>query len=207
MAQGSFKQPDQSAQPDLPVVYLVGARASGKTTTGRVLAKMAECPFVDTDALIREMSGGQEVAEIVAAEGWSGFRSRESLALMEARRQVIARHGSPGQKLAGVIATGGGMVLAEKNRDFMRYSGHVVWLAPPVESLVSRLLADPLEAQRPSLTGAGLAEETRHVLAEREPLYREAAHQIIAGNEACEASGQICKKILEAVLGSSIRSN
>lgn len=193
MAQGS------SRMADLPVIYLVGARASGKTTAGKLLAQMATCPFVDTDALVRELSGGREVAQIVASEGWPGFRQRESQALVEARDRIAAMPHGDGQKLAGVIATGGGMVLAAKNRDFMRASGKVVWLAPPVETLVSRLLADPLEAQRPSLTGRDLEDETRHILAEREPFYRECAWQIISGEEAIAGAGLICQSILAQI--------
>lgn len=179
-------------------IYLVGARASGKTTTGKKLAQILSCPFVDTDELIRQQSG-QEIAQIVAAEGWPGFRRRESQALVAARQVLDKRPPDTSGKVYGVIATGGGMVLAKTNRDFMRATGHVVWLAPPVEILVGRLLADPLESQRPSLTGGDLAGETRQVLAGREALYRGSAHLVIAGAEAVAPAEQICSKILQAI--------
>ena len=94
-------------------IYLVGARAAGKTTFGGALARQLGCNYVDTDIHLRETTG-ETVADIVAREGWDGFRKRESAVL----RAVTA----PGT----VIATGGGMVLAEENRRFMRENGYAI---------------------------------------------------------------------------------
>ena len=121
-------------------IYLVGARAAGKTTFGGALARQLGCNYVDTDIHLRETTG-ETVADIVAREGWDGFRKRESAVL----RAVTA----PGT----VIATGGGMVLAEENRRFMRENGIVLYLSAPAEVLASRLQANPNAAQRPTLTG------------------------------------------------------
>ena len=143
-------------------IYLVGARAAGKTTFGGALARQLGCNYVDTDIHLRETTG-----ETVADEGWDGFRKRESAVL----RAVTA----PGT----VIATGGGMVLAEENRRFMRKNGIVLYLSAPAEVLASRLQANPNAAQRPTLTGKSIAEEVAEVLAAREPLYRETATHIL----------------------------
>ena len=97
-------------------IYLVGARAAGKTTFGGALARQLGCNYVDTDIHLRETTG-ETVADIVAREGWDGFRKRESAVL----RAVT----TPGT----VIATGGGMVLAEENRRFMREHGIVLYLS------------------------------------------------------------------------------
>ena len=142
-------------------IYLVGARAAGKTTFGGALARQLGCNYVDTDIHLRETTG-ETVADIVAREGWDGFRKRESAVL----RAVTA----PGT----VIATGVGMVLAEENRRFMRENGIVLYLSAPAEVLASRLQANPNAAQRPTL-----AEEVAEVLAAREPLYRETATHIL----------------------------
>ena len=147
-------------------IYLVGARAAGKTTFGGALARQLGCNYVDTDIHLRETTG-ETVADIVAREGWDGFRKRESAVL----RAVTA----PGT----VIATGGGMVLAEENRRFMRENGIVLYLSAPAEVLASRLQANPNAAQRPTLTGKSIAEEVAEVLAAREPLYRETATHIL----------------------------
>lgn len=147
-------------------IYLVGARAAGKTTFGGALARRLGCGYVDTDIHLRETTG-ETVADIVAREGWEGFRERESAVL----REVTA----PGT----VIATGGGMVLAEENRRFMRENGIVLYLSAPAEVLAARLQANPNAAQRPTLTGKSISEEMAEVLAAREPLYRDAATHIL----------------------------
>lgn len=68
------------------------------------------------------------------------------------------------------------MVLAEANRRYMREHGRVFFLSAPAEVLAARLRRNPLEAQRPSLTGKSLDAEVREVLEARLPLYRDAAH-------------------------------
>ena len=52
----------------------------------------------------------------------------------------------------------------------------VFFLSAPVEVRAARLRRNPLEAQRPSLTGKSLDDEVREVLEARLPLYRDAAH-------------------------------
>lgn len=156
-----------------PTIFLVGARAAGKTTVGLRLARELDMDFVDTDIHIGELHR-ITVAEIVAREGWDGFRRKESAAL----RQVAL----PGR----IVSTGGGMVLAEPNRDFMRAKGLVFYLAAPAEVLGARLAADPNAAQRPSLTGRSMVEEVAQILTEREELYRSTAHHIVNAADTFE---------------------
>jgi len=149
-------------------IFLVGARASGKTSVGLRLAEALAYDFTDTDAWLKEKEG-RTVAEIVARCGWAGFRELESAALREA-----------GRGPRRVVATGGGMVLAAANRAFMREAGLVFYLAAPAEVLAARLAAAPEREQRPSLFGRPAEEEAALVLAEREKFYLETAHQVVA---------------------------
>lgn len=177
------------------LIYLTGPRACGKTSLGQELAAALGLPFVDTDQRLRERSG-EEVADIVTREGWEGFRRRESAILRDVAAELeAASAGEPATDGAapvwsGVVATGGGMVLAEENRRFMRETGRVFFLAAPVAELVRRLTSDPLEAQRPSLTGGSLTEEVAGVLAQRLPLYEEAHHRLDAALPLQEVCAQ-----------------
>lgn len=155
-------------------IFLVGPRASGKTTLGRALAEALEYRFVDTDRLVLE-STGMTVAEIVEREGWDGFRRRESEALRAAAGP------------ATVVATGGGMVLSEANRAFMRANGKVFYLSVPVALLAARLEADPNAGQRPTLTGRTIVDEVSEVLASREAFYREVADHVLDASLAFDA--------------------
>lgn len=147
-------------------IFLVGARAAGKTTMGKMLANKLSFSFIDTDCHLLETTQ-KTVAEIVEKEGWEGFRARES--------QILIDTTKPNR----VIATGGGMVLADHNRKFMRQNGTVIFLSATAATLAARLMKDPNVAQRPSLTGLSIVDEMEKVLAERLPLYHDAAHHIV----------------------------
>jgi shikimate kinase len=146
-------------------LVLIGGRACGKTSVGQALARALQRPFVDLDEVL-VAEAGRSVAEIVAAEGWPGFRRRE--------KEVVARFGSrPGQ----VLAPGGGVVLDPENVALLREHGLVIWLYAKPATLRQRLRQDQGSGDfRPSLTGADPGAEMERVLAEREPLYRAAAH-------------------------------
>lgn len=147
-------------------IFLVGARAAGKTTMGKLLAEKLGFSFVDTDVYLLE-STQKTVAEIVEKEGWDGFRTRES--------QVLREVTEP-QK---VVATGGGMVLADHNREFMKCNGTVLFLSAPASVLAARLMLDPNVAQRPSLTGLSIVDEMETILNARQALYLDASHHVL----------------------------
>ncbi len=156
----------KDAQAMTQTIFMVGARGAGKTTIGNALAQALGYRFIDTDSFMQQTSL-LTVAEIVAREGWSGFRRRESLAL-----QMVT---SP----ETVVATGGGAVLSADNRAFMRRHGLVIYLRASADILAERLAEEPEDAQRPSLTGKPIVEEMQDVLAVRETMYQDVAHYVI----------------------------
>lgn len=160
-------------------IFLIGPRGCGKTTVGHELARLCGSPCIDTDSWLQSHAG-KSIAEIVEEEGWESFRARETAAL-----EAVAA--SP-----DVIATGGGIILAPYNRQFMRDKGMVIYLNAPVPVLVERLEAFPQEGQRPTLTGKPISEEVSEVLAERDALYREAAHHVV---DASRSPAEVAKNI------------
>ncbi len=166
-------------------LILVGLRGSGKSTVGRAVATAASCPFVDLDATLVEQTK-QSIAEIFSTSGEPAFRQIEAEVLVKVLEQNRTQ----------VIATGGGVVLAETNRRIMKSSGFVVWLQAPAELLWQRIQADPATAlNRPALTAhTGLA-EVQALLAARIPLYADVAHFTVDATESPEA---LAKRILKA---------
>jgi shikimate kinase len=140
-------------------IYLLGMRGSGKTTVGAALAAALGCSCLDTDALVVE-AAGKTIEAIVADAGWDEFRRLETEALARAAEL-------PGK----VVATGGGIVLSQANRDLMYRTGVSFYLAADAALLIGRLLRDTNAAQRPALTPLDLHDEVAAVMAEREPLY------------------------------------
>ena len=148
-------------------LFLIGARGTGKSTVGRVLAARLGWAFVDADEHL-EAAAGRTIAEIFHAEGEAGFRDREAATLTEL-----------GGRTEHVIATGGGVVLRQGNRERLR-SGIVIWLQASPEAAFARMQSDPTTAsRRPNLTAAGGLDELRTLMAAREPLYREVADFIL----------------------------
>ena len=149
--------------PDINL-YLVGYRCTGKTGIGRLLACRLRRPFVDCDRALA-VAAGRSVRDIVADEGWSGFRLREKRTLHEISR----RNGV-------VVATGGGAVLHPVNVTRMRSSGIVVWLTATPATIRRRMLLDHHSADlRPALTDAAAADEIESVLESRFSAYCTAA--------------------------------
>ncbi len=118
--------------------FLYGPPGSGKTTLGQLLARRLELSFIDLDARIVE-AAGRPIPAIFAAEGEPGFRARES----ECLRQVVAEG-------SGVVALGGGALLAALNRTMAEEAGVVICLDAPLELLETRLARAP--GTRPLVT-------------------------------------------------------
>jgi shikimate kinase len=150
-------------------IVLVGYRGSGKTTIGRHLARDLGWGLIDTDELIVHQAG-KSISELFQKDGEVRFRDLEQEVLAD----TLSRPNC-------VIATGGGIVMRDANRLAIRQSGHlVVYLAGSPEGLYSRIQSDASSAgSRPSLTALIGLDEVKHMLALRDPLYREIAGMVI----------------------------
>ena len=161
---------------------MVGLMGSGKTSVGKVLARLLQKSFFDSDHEI-ERATGVRIREIFEIEGESGFRARE--------RKMIA---DLVQRDNILLATGGGAVLAPENRDQLKAHGTVVYLRAPVKALLRRTQRD---RNRPLLQVDDPAAKLRELYDQRDPLYREAAHLIVdTGNQSVRAlAEQIIKQL------------
>lgn len=159
----------------MPVVYLVGARGSGKTSAGQALAERLGFDFADLDAHLIQ-SSGLSIAEIVAKEGWPGFRKRESECLKEVTSLFENKKGI-------IIATGGGIILDCENRLYLKKHGLVLWLKASPKILHMRLSASLEPDLRPSLTGKNQLIEIEEIVQQREKFYRECAHHTLDGEK------------------------
>jgi shikimate kinase len=148
----------------LHTLVLVGLPGSGKSTVGRQLARRLRIPFTDSDHVIKQRIGCS-IREYFQREGEASFRDLEQQVLAEivAGRQCV-------------LATGGGAVLREANRQKLREAGPVVYLHATAGELWRRLRRD---AQRPLLQVPDPQDKLRQLFAERDPLYRETADFVV----------------------------
>ena len=140
---------------------------AGKTTIGRVLAKVLKKQFVDLDSEI-ERRCGADIPWIFDVEGETGFRDREAAVLAD------LCNGSD-----MVVATGGGAVLRPENRKLLQASGYVIYLQVSAQELYERTRTD---TNRPLLQVANRREVIDRLLSERDHLYREVADLSYTGN-------------------------
>ncbi|EHR70025.1 shikimate kinase [Burkholderiales bacterium JOSHI_001] len=146
------------------LISLVGMPGSGKSTVGRHLARALGWRFIDSDTEIERHIGGS-IRAFFEQQGENAFRDLEQATLAELARSDAA-----------VLATGGGSVLREANRQALRAGGKVVYLRSSPEELFRRLRHD---RQRPLLQVADPQRRLRELFQQRDPLYRDAADFII----------------------------
>ena len=159
----------QLTEPSHKPIFLVGMMGAGKTTLGRQLARHLKRDFFDLDHEL-EARCGVPVATIFDIEGEAGFRRRETLELDSCSRQ------------AGIVlATGGGAILAEENRQMLEQRGTVVYLRATAAELFRRLERDKT---RPLLQTADPQQRIIELVEQREPLYEQSADIIFETGSA-----------------------
>jgi shikimate kinase len=163
------------------VVVLVGPPGAGKTTVGRVLARRLDVQFTDVDALIVKRAG-KSISDMFLQDGEDAFRALE--------RQVVA------EALVdtdGVLALGGGSVLAAQTRERLR--GHrVVHLKVGVTDGLRRT---GMSTARPLLAGVNPRATFKALLEARAPLYREVASVEVDTDR--RSANQVVRAVLEAI--------
>jgi len=141
-------------------IILIGPMGSGKSTIGNIIARRLHREFEDSDHFIEERTG-VDIARIFDVEGEQGFRDRESNALKE----LLGENGR-------VIATGGGSILREENRQLLKQKGYIIFLDTSVNQQMHRLRRDK---KRPLLQTDNPRERLESLLAERRPIYLDLA--------------------------------
>ena len=116
-------------------IYLIGMMGTGKSTVGELLTKKLDYPFVDLDKNI-EKYAGKSITKIFENDGEENFRILESEQLRFYSNSVIA--------------CGGGIIMREENRTFMKENGKAILLTASPSKLSKRLIQSD---SRPLLAG------------------------------------------------------
>jgi len=166
-------------------IVLVGFMGTGKSTVARLLAGRLGVERIDLDEEI-ERDAGRAIADIFDTMGEAHFRDLESAVL--------------GRLLASdrpfVLATGGGAVLREANREAMLRSGFVAALTAAPERIIERVSGD---ASRPLLRG-DVEARVKRLMEERKTAY-DFAHVKIDTTDLTpdEVADRILAAVKEAV--------
>jgi shikimate kinase len=162
-------------------VVLVGPPGAGKTTVGRALARRMGLAFIDVDAVIVERAG-KPIADMFTEDGEDAFRALERAVVAEALASTD-----------GVLALGGGSVLAAVTRERLR--GHrVVHLTVGLADGIRRT---GMSGARPLLAGVNPRATFKALLDARAPLYREVATFEV--DTSRRSAGQVVRAVLTAI--------
>ncbi len=161
-----------------PVLVLVGPMGAGKTTVGKLVAEALGVPFQDTDTII-EARARKPIPDIFVDDGEEHFRALERIAVADALAGFD-----------GVLALGGGAILAEETRERL-HSHTVVFLSVELADAADRVglgVGRPLLAVNPRAT-------MRYLLDQRRPLYERVATLTV------KTDGITPEEVAAAVLG------
>lgn len=164
-------------------IVLVGMMGSGKTAVGTALARHLAVPFLDSDAEI-ESAANLSIAEIFQRDGEEFFRQKET--------QVITRLL---EERRGVMSTGGGAYLAERNRAIIAEKGVAVWLRADVDLLWQRVRH---KTTRPLLRTPNPKATLANLCAVRDPSYAAADLAVDARSEY--SIDKMTGKVIEVLL-------
>jgi len=140
-------------------IALIGFMGTGKTSVGHLVARRLHFEFLDTDHLI-ERRAGMTISEIFARQGEARFR--------EIEREVVD---ALVERERCVIATGGGVGATPELLDSLKRHALVVCLWASPERIWQRVSR---QAHRPLLHVPDPQQRIRELLAQRQPVYRQA---------------------------------
>lgn len=132
----------------------------GKTTIGLKLAEKLHKSFIDSDREIENKTGAN-IPLIFEVEGEAGFRKREADMIDELTQQHDI-----------VLATGGGAIISESNRQRLKERGYVIYLQAPLDQLLARTAKDK---NRPLLQNPNPDKVLADLMEKREPFYQDVA--------------------------------
>lgn len=164
-------------------VILTGFMGTGKSSVGKLLARLLGFRYVDLDCRIVEKEGAS-INDIFRLKGEPYFRSVET----EAARETAGESGL-------VISTGGGAVLAPENRRIFREQGVIVNLIASAEEICSRLKGCD---DRPLLKDDSSLQKVEAMLQAREACYADADIRIdTTGKKVEDVAQEIARKLKE----------
>ncbi|MCC6347548.1 MAG: shikimate kinase [Nitrospirales bacterium] len=162
-------------------IVLTGFMGTGKSEVGRLVAQKLHRLFLDVDSEI-EKEQGMSIPEIFRLHGEEGFRDREAAAIRRAA-----------ERCGVVIATGGGAVIRQENRDALRKSGVIVCLTATPETILKRTGGSQ---ERPLLRVEDPLLRIRELLESRRPYYGSADITVVTDGRAPR---EVAEEIIKAV--------
>lgn len=170
-------------------IILIGNRATGKTTVGRLLALKMNIQFIDSDKnmekyIQKKFNKKLTVREIYLTCGSEYFEKLESISLINLNKDL--------KNNRFILSCGGKTPLIAQNRKILKKMGIIIFLNTAKNILLKRILKDGIPATFPYQDDP--QKSLKELLLKRLPVYQKLADHTIKINS--ESPGQIVKKIL-----------
>ena len=159
-------------------LVLVGMMGVGKTTLGKIVSKMTDLKFIDTDANI-EKNCLMKISEIFKKKGEKFFRLEEKKEISKLLKESNS-----------VIALGGGAFIDKTIRDNILKNAISIWLDTNLKDLNKRT---KWNNKRPLLNKENNQKEINKLYENRKGIYKLANYRINCGNLSKK---NIAKKII-----------
>jgi len=166
-------------------IFITGFMATGKSTTGRILARTIEYKFVDTDYTIVKQTG-KTIPEIFSTQGEEYFRELEEKVL-----EQLAT--TPGEY---VISLGGGAILSNKNLQTIKKYGTLISLTADIDTILERAALSP--EKRPLLVENN-REEVEALLKMRTSYYEKGDFIVDTSKLGKEEIADICLSLIDGI--------
>lgn len=168
-------------------IFLIGYRATGKTSVGKRLSDYLSIPFYDLDEMISNKEE-KKIAQIVETHGWDYFRQLE--------REFLQNFMESNSSF--VLSCGGGAVIHVDLWENLR-DAKVIWLKASIDRIVERIESDPqTSVQRPRLTeNFSLRDEVAEKLGERTPLYGRFSNLVVDTTDI--SIDDVVRKIIQGI--------
>jgi len=144
-------------------LVLLGMMGVGKSTLGKIVAKMTGLKFIDTDASI-EKNCLMKISEIFKKRGEKFFRLEEKKEVLKSLKEKNT-----------VIALGGGAFIDRSIRDNILKNAISIWLDVDLKDLNKRM---KWNNKRPLLNKGNKKKVMNKLYAERKNIYKLANHRI-----------------------------
>lgn len=166
-------------------IVLIGMKACGKSTVGKLLAKKLGIEFIELDQEIEKvhlMNKKEKLKfrEIFKKHGAIYFRKLESKTLKNIKTKKF------------VLSCGGGTPLDENNQKILKKLGRVIFLDADKTVLLPRILKHGIPAFFPYPNDP--KKSLNDLLEKRRPIYKKVANQIISFTS--QSPEELVKKII-----------
>lgn len=170
-------------------IFLIGFMGAGKTTIGKLLSEVTGFNFIDTDQIIEEKTK-MKIYDIFHKKGEKHFRTLETEVLTSLEEENLS-----------IISCGGGIILKEENRKFLKEKGKTIFLNGSIETLMDRVENND---DRPLLTPILKVDPKKQyeafndILKSRMAYYEESADIVINidGKKPAEIVGEVLRALI-----------